>query len=616
LVKKFLPFEEAREYVRELGLKGAKEWFEFVKLGKCPDNIPKRPDGTYRNEFQGMTDWVGGAHVKFLTRSQLLLFEEAREYVRKLKLKSVKEWWTYCKSGKKPLTIPFAPYSAYKKEWDSFGDWLGTQVRAKKILPFKEARAYARSLNFKSKEEWLEFKKSDKIPNNIPKTPETKYVDFKGYRDWLGYDVLSGFGFLSYDDAGVQLQKMGITSVLKFKKLINDGKKPDNIPTNPANSYKKEWKGWPEFLGTKNISFIELSKNMLPFDEARTITSKLGIKTIKEWGDYCKSGKKPNIIPVQPDVKYASEWGGWAFWLGKTNEKSIRDSHYLPFEEAREYVRKIGLKRQKEWNEFKKTKKFPGNIPKNPKIYAEFTNITNWLSYSETYNFQKSTMRPFKEAREYARKLDLNGMSAYKSWVKSSSRPSDMPAAPHQCYKAEWRGYPDFLGSEKTGSKFGRSQLLPFEEAREYVRKIGLKRQKEWWVWAKNKRPSFIPFSPYTSYKSEWINLADWLGTTRTRSTSFVSFEEAREYARGLNLSAMEAWNDYVKTGKTPKNIPNSPDSTYKDEWVNWYDWLGNDDPNWSVSNVKELLRELIKSKIIYQWDEAVLYSFLLRRGI
>jgi hypothetical protein len=36
----------------------------------------------------------------------------------------------------------------------------------------------------------------------------------------------------------------------------------------------------------------------------------------------------------------------------------------------------------------------------------------------------------------------------------------------------------------------------------------------------------------------------------------------------------------------------------------------------WSSRKVKELLRRLIDSKIIYNWDEAVLYSFLLRKGV
>jgi hypothetical protein len=43
-------------------------------------------------------------------------FESAREFVRKLKLKSNKEWKEYCKSGNKPDDIPSAPWNVYK-EW-------------------------------------------------------------------------------------------------------------------------------------------------------------------------------------------------------------------------------------------------------------------------------------------------------------------------------------------------------------------------------------------------------------------------------------------------------------------------------------------------------------------
>ena len=45
-------------------------------------------------------------------------------------------------------------------------------------------------------------------------------------------------------------------------------------------------------------------------------------------------------------------------------------------------------------------------------------------------------------------------------------------------------------------------------------------------------------------------------------------------------------------------------------------DWLGYENPEWVVRRVKELLQDMIKSKIIYQWNEAVLYSFLLRKGV
>ena len=44
-------------------------------------------------------------------------FESARDFVRKLKLKSKEEWIEYCKSGKKPDDIPSDPWDVYK-EWD------------------------------------------------------------------------------------------------------------------------------------------------------------------------------------------------------------------------------------------------------------------------------------------------------------------------------------------------------------------------------------------------------------------------------------------------------------------------------------------------------------------
>jgi superfamily II DNA or RNA helicase len=50
--------------------------------------------------------------------------------------------------------------------------------------------------------------------------------------------------------------------------------------------------------------------------------------------------------------------------------------------------------------------------------------------------------------------------------------------------------------------------------------------------------------------------------------------------------------------------------------WIDIHDWLGTEDPNWSPRKVKELLRSLIDSKLIYTFSEAGLYSFLLRKGV
>jgi hypothetical protein len=88
---------------------------------------------------------------------KFLPFEQAREFVHKLGLAKQKEWYEYCKSKDKPLNIPSNASHVYRKEWKSWGDWLGTEYIALQnriYLPFEEARKYVRKLALKNGAEW------------------------------------------------------------------------------------------------------------------------------------------------------------------------------------------------------------------------------------------------------------------------------------------------------------------------------------------------------------------------------------------------------------------------------------------------------------------------------
>ena len=188
--KKFRTFKDARKFARSLKLSSSVKYWEFCKSPDFPSDIPKRPESTFENEgWQGYSDWLGNTHGKYLTKGKgRLSFEEAREHVRSLKLKGLKDWWVYCKSGKRPVNIPAAPHEAYKDEWKGYGDWTGTgKVRHTKFLPFEEAREYARSLNLDSVTSWNNFTKSKKRPSNIPAQPEMTYKnEWQGWGNWLG----------------------------------------------------------------------------------------------------------------------------------------------------------------------------------------------------------------------------------------------------------------------------------------------------------------------------------------------------------------------------------------------------------------------------------------------
>ena len=88
-------------------------------------------------------DWLGTGTVA-PQKKQFMQFEEAREFVRSLHLKSTDEWDEYCKSGKKPDDIPGYPYG-YTKNNGLTGliGWV-TKYRS---LVFKESKGTIRRID-------------------------------------------------------------------------------------------------------------------------------------------------------------------------------------------------------------------------------------------------------------------------------------------------------------------------------------------------------------------------------------------------------------------------------------------------------------------------------------
>ena len=56
---------------------------------------------------------------------------------------------------------------------------------------------------------------------------------------------------------------------------------------------------------------------------------------------------------------------------------------------------------------------------------------------------------PFKEARRYVRALGLKSEVEWRAWSRSDIRPSHIPSNPNLVYaKSGWRGYRDWLGRQ------------------------------------------------------------------------------------------------------------------------------------------------------------------------
>src|SRR6185437_1555456 len=165
-----------------------------------------------------------------------------------------------------------------------------------------------------------------------------------------------------------------------------------------------------------------------PFADARTYVRTLGLKTQADYQAWAKSEDRPSDIPVVPRSRYASEWRGWADWLGNEGvvpRRLLKAEHLRPFTQAREFVRSLGFKRQADFYE----------------------------------------------------------------WSKTPQRPTDIPSNPRAVYDDEWTGWADWLGTGLARQRQGGQRLpfLPFLEARTHVHGLGFKRQAEWQAWAKSE---------------------------------------------------------------------------------------------------------------------------------
>jgi len=414
--------------------------------------------------------------------------------------------------------------------------------------PFEEARAFARGLKLKCKDEWSAF-----CEGEIPRL----------------------------------------------------GRLPADIPTNPAKTYvDKGWTGYGDWLGTGTIATH--LREYLSFSEARAFARSLKLKNGDEWRAFCRgempqSGKLPVDIPANPNNTYADRgWKGMGDWLGTDAVATFR-RRYRTFLQARSFARKLKLKNRTEWSAYCRGKmpelgRLPADISASPhKTYAGrgWAGIGDWLGTGAVAN-QSRKFRPFSEARAFARKLKLKSQNEWISFSKGEMpklgrRPADIPSNPSLAYTdTGWSGYGDWLGTGRIADQF--KEYRSFREARTFARKLELKSQAEWFAFCKDKMPqlgclpSDVPACPNRAYAGKgWLNWGNWLGTgaIATRLKEYRPFKQTRAFARKLQLASRAEWRAFCKgempkRGRLPTDVPANPQIAYANKgWVTGWEPAG-----------------------------------------
>ncbi len=450
-------FKDARTYVQGLGLKSVTEWRDYCKSGKKPADIPTNPHVIYADAgWAGSGDWLGTGTVASYLR-QYRSFRKARAHIRSLGLVSNDEWRNYCKSGKKPADIPTNPDRIYADVgWVGWGDWLGSgtfasYLRQRLIGLSRKHGNFVRGLGLKSETAWRDYYKSGKKPDDIPVNPGRSYADsgWAGMGDWLGTGTVAPRlrQYRPFVKARTFVRSLGLKSGAKWLAYCKSGKKPDDIPSFPNQTYENDgWAGINDWLGTGKR---RRSLGWRPYRGARAYVRSLRLKSQHDWSDYCKSGKKPADIPTHPERAYAeADWAGMGDWLG-TGTVARRLRQYRPFKKARAFVRGLRLKSTSAWSDYRKSGKKPDDIPTNPNVtYGDdgWSGMGDWLG-TGTVATHLRQYRTFKKAREFVHTLGLKSTSAWQDYCKLAKKPDDIPSNPNVVYANDgWAGNHDWLG--------------------------------------------------------------------------------------------------------------------------------------------------------------------------
>jgi hypothetical protein len=187
----------------------------------------------------------------------------------------------------------------------------------------------------------------------------------------------------------------------------------------------------------------------------------------------------------------------------------------------------------------------------------------------------------------------------YKSLSSTDKR---APINPRTFYGDKiWVNWSVFLG-KKIHSKKNNGLYYKFNECKKIIHGLNIKSKTDFYKKIKDliNDDISIPYNPYKIYQDEWVSWGDFLGNGKIQDNKrvFLSFDEAKKWAKSLNLKIIKEWRN-LDLEKLPLDIPKKPEKTYKNKgWVDYYDWLGIDK----------------KQKISY--GEKKIYDFLEEKNI
>lgn len=210
-LRKYRPYEKAREFACSLALKKKDDWPLYTKgkimgLPPLPTDIPAGPDKTYQRKeygekWNGWGDFLGTGRIQNQDKAKLYrTLKEAMKFVHPLGLNTAKEWRRYVLGNLPrlptlPNDIPKNPNESYS-EWVNWPMFLGSKISKfncrRSFWSIEQSKELVHKLGLTTQKDWQQYCAGELLdlpakPLEIPSNPGKKYksAGWKGYKDWL-----------------------------------------------------------------------------------------------------------------------------------------------------------------------------------------------------------------------------------------------------------------------------------------------------------------------------------------------------------------------------------------------------------------------------------------------
>jgi superfamily II DNA or RNA helicase len=242
-------------------------------------------------------------------------------------------------------------------------------TRGRMIPKNLQSMGFDNSLSFMEKNDW--FRLEDPLSTVATTTLRKVMYNFNGIMSSRSKkDEL----YCSFEECRNYARTLNFTGAKQWR----NHQHPEYVPTKPDSVYKGEWKDWGDFLGTGTIASYKIQYRSL--EESLKFVHKLNLKTRDEWDNFCKSGNKPQDIPVSFTQVYGKNVTT-GVWLG-TNVTSTNKRVYKSFEKAQKIISKLGFKNNKEYKSAYEKGMISKDIPKAPDVsYKKKGTWTGWSDF-------------------------------------------------------------------------------------------------------------------------------------------------------------------------------------------------------------------------------------------